>query len=334
MNIFITGIAGFLGSHLAKFYLNKGNKVFGNDTLDGGYEDNIPKDAKFYKIPCEDNSKLKQLFKGIDVVIHTAAFAHEGLSIFSPYTITSNIISGSVSVFSAAISSNVKRIVHCSSMARYGEIKPPFKETDEPKPVDPYGIAKLASEKILINLCEVHDVEYNIAIPHNIIGPNQKYDDPFRNVASIMINLILQNRSPIIYGDGNQKRSFSDVRDCIDCIDSMVTHEDIKSQIINIGPGEENYITINRLFEIISNKLQFNKKPEFYPDRTNEVKYPLCSSKKAEKLLGYKTKYSVEQSIDTIIQYIKERGTRKFLYNYDLEIINDKTPETWKNRLF
>ena len=114
----------------------------------------------------------------------------------------------------------------------------------------------------------------------------------------------------------------------------MVTHEDIKSQIINIGPGEENYITINRLFEIISNKLQFNKKPEFYPDRTNEVKYPLCSSKKAEKLLGYKTKYSVEQSIDTIIQYIKERGTRKFLYNYDLEIINDKTPETWKNRLF
>ena len=103
MNIFITGIAGFLGSHLAKFYLNKGNKVFGNDTLDGGYEDNIPKDAKFYKIPCEDNSKLKQLFKGIDVVIHTAAFAHEGLSIFSPYTITSNIISGSVTVFSAAI---------------------------------------------------------------------------------------------------------------------------------------------------------------------------------------------------------------------------------------
>ena len=92
MNIFITGIAGFLGSHLAKFYLNKGNKVF-NDTLDGGYEDNIPKMPSFTKYR-EDNSKLKQLFKGIDVVIHTAAFAHEGLPIFSPYTITSNIISG------------------------------------------------------------------------------------------------------------------------------------------------------------------------------------------------------------------------------------------------
>ena len=166
--------------------MNKGNKVFGNDTLDGGYEDNIPKDAKFYKIPCEDNSKLKQLFKGIDVVIHTAAFAHEGLSIFSPYTIASNIISGSVSVFSAAISSNVKRIVHCSSMARYGSQKTPFTEDMNTKPEDPYGIAKVAAEETLKLLAEIHGMEYNIAVPHNIIGPKQKYDDPFRNVASII----------------------------------------------------------------------------------------------------------------------------------------------------
>ena len=85
----------------------------------------------------------------------------EGLSVFSPYIITSNIISGSTSVFSAAISAKVKRIVHCSSMARYGEIKVPFKENDLPKPVDPYGIAKLASEKILINLSEVHELLTN-----------------------------------------------------------------------------------------------------------------------------------------------------------------------------
>ncbi len=334
MKIFITGIAGFLGSHLAKFYINKGHEVVGNDTLVGGYRDNIPNKAVFHKIPCEDNSSLKKLFQGVDIVINTAAYAHEGLSIFSPHTITSNVLGGSVSVFSAAIASKVKRIVHCSSMARYGQIKPPFKESDIPKPVDPYGIAKLASENILINLCEVHDTEYNIAVPHNIIGPNQKYDDPFRNVASIMINLMLQNRSPIIYGDGKQKRSFSDVRDCISCIDVMATDKNVKSQIINIGPGDENYITINELFEIISNKLKFNKKPDFYPDRPNEVKYSSCSSDKAQKLLGYKTKFSVEESIDTIIKYIKERGTKKFLYNYDLEIINEKTPETWKNKLF
>ena len=253
MKIFITGIAGFLGTHLANHYIKKGYEVAGNDTLTGGYKDNISKNIKFYEVPCEDNEKLKKLFKGVDVVIHTAAYAHEGLSVFSPYTITSNIISGSVSVFSAAISAKVKRIIFCSSMARYGEIQVPFKENDLPEPVDPYGIAKLASEKILINLSEVHGIEYNIAIPHNIIGPNQRYDDPFRNVASIMINLMLQNRRPIIYGDGEQKRSFSDVRDCISCIDVLATDKKVKNQIVNIGPGDENYITVNNLFEMISN---------------------------------------------------------------------------------
>jgi len=335
MKIFITGIAGFLGSHLAKHYIEKGYRVSGNDTLSGGYRDNIPKNAKFYEVPCENYEKLKGLFLGMDVVIHTAAYAHEGLSVFSPYIITSNIISGSTSVFSAAISAKVKRIVHCSSMARYGEIKVPFKENDLPKPVDPYGIAKLASEKILINLSEVHGIEYNIAIPHNIIGPNQRYDDPYRNVASIMINLMLQNRRPIIYGDGEQKRSFSDVRDCITCIDSLATDQKVKNQIVNIGPGgDENYITVNNLFEMISNKLNFNQKAQYYPDRPNEVKYSSCSAKKAEELLGYKTKYSVSESIDTIINYIKKRGVRDFEYTYDVEILNDKTPVTWKNKLF
>ena len=100
-------------------------------------------------------------------------------------------------------------------MARYGKVDPPFKETDNPNPVDPYGISKLAAEKILINICETHNIEYNIAVPHNIIGDKQRYNDPFRNVASIMINLMLQNKRPIIYGDGEQKRSFSDIEDCI-----------------------------------------------------------------------------------------------------------------------
>ena len=334
MKIFITGIAGFLGSHLAKYYLDKGFEVSGNDILVGGYMDNVPKKAKFYNIDCQDFKSMSKILIDTDVMIHTAAYAHESLSIFSPYLISNNIVSGSVSVFSAAISGGVKRIVYCSSMARYGAINVPFNESDEPKPEDPYGIAKLASEKILINLSQVHGVEYNIAIPHNIIGPNQKYDDPYRNVASIMINLMLQNRRPIIYGDGNQMRSFSDVRDCIRCIDGLATNNNLKNEIVNIGPGDENYITVNNLFEIISNKLKFNKKPEYVPIREKEIKYSSCSKNKAEKLLGYKTKYSVSESLDTIIDYIKNRGVKKFEYDFDLEIVNEKTPAVWKNKIF
>ncbi len=334
MHIFITGVAGFLGSNLANYYLSKGHKVSGLDNMIGGDILNVNQKVNFYKLDCENYNEIKRILKGVDVVVHAAAFAHEGLSVFSPFLISKNIISGSVSIFSAAIQNNVKRIVFCSSMARYGEIKIPFNEEDTPKPVDPYGISKLAAEDILVNLSKMHGVEYNIAVPHNIIGENQKYDDPFRNVASIMINMMLQNKSPIIYGDGEQKRSFSDVNDCIYCLDKMITDDNIKSEIINIGPSDESFITINNLFKIISNQLKFNKEPLHYPDRPGEVKFANCSNEKAKKILNYKTKYSVEDTISRLINFIKSRGPREFSYNYDLEIINDLTPETWKNKLF
>ena len=261
MNIFITGVAGFLGSNLADFYLKKGFKVSGCDNLVGGDMDNVDPKVNFTKTDCENLKKMKEITKNVDVVIHAAAYAHESLSIFSPHLICSNIIGGSTSVFSAAIQNKVKRIVFCSSIARYGDVPIPYLESGPTRPVDPYGISKLAAEKILINLCETYNVEYNIAVPHNIIGIKQKYDDPFRNVASIMINLMLQNRQPIIYGDGEQKRSFSDVEDCVYSIDQLATNPNITSQIINIGPGPENGITVNKLFEIISNELKFNLEP-------------------------------------------------------------------------
>ena len=333
MHIFITGVAGFLGSHLADYYLSKNFEVSGNDNLIGGYRDNVDSRVKFYNYDCEDFDKIDKILKNVDVVIHSAAFAHEGLSVFSPHLITKNIVSGSTSIFSAAANNKVKRIVFCSSMARYGKLNPPFKETDEPKPVDPYGIAKLAAEKILINICEVHNMEYNIAVPHNIIGSKQRYDDPFRNVASIMVNLMLQNKQPIIYGDGEQKRSFSDIADCIYCIDKLATDSDIKSEIFNIGP-DDNYISINELYKTISNKLKFNKEPRFFPDRTNEVKYANCSAEKSKKILGYKKIKEIDESLDDIINFIKTRGVREFKYDYDLEIFNDKTPDTWKKKLF
>ena len=333
MNIFITGVAGFLGSNLADFYLQKGFKVSGCDNLIGGDMDNVDPKVNFTKTNCEDLQKMTEITKNVDVVIHAAAYAHENLSVFSPHLICSNIIGGSTSVFSAAIQNKVKRIVFCSSMARYGKIKQPFFEEDTPIPVDPYGISKLAAEKILINLCETYGVEYNIAIPHNIIGIKQKYDDPFRNVASIMINLILQNRQPIIYGDGEQKRSFSDVDDCIYSIDKLATDPNITSEIVNIGP-EDNFITVNELFKKISNQLQFNQEPEYFKDRINEVKLANCSADKAKKILNYEKKISLDESLAKMIDYIKIKGNKKFKYNYDLEIINEKTPRTWVEKKF
>jgi UDP-glucose 4-epimerase len=334
MHIFITGIAGFLGSNLAEYYLEKKFKVSGCDNLVGGNLENIDvKKVNFFKANCEDFETMKKITKNVDILCHTAAYAHEGLSNFSPVLISSNNVIGSVSVFTAAIINKVKRIVYCSSMARYGNIRIPFREDDELNPIDPYGVSKVAAENILKILSKIHNIEYNIAVPHNIIGPKQKYDDPYRNVVSIMINLMLQKRPPIIYGDGNQKRTFSDIEDCIYCLDKLLTDPQIFSQVVNIGPDEE-YISINELYRLLSNKLKFNLEPKYVEDRPNEVKDATCSSDKARKILGYKTSISLDKSLDKIINYINQKGPKNFQYNYPLEINNEKTPVTWKEKLF
>ena len=334
MHIFITGVAGFLGSNLADFYLKKGLRVSGCDNLIGGSLENVDPGVSFYKGDCEDLEFMKQATKdNVDVICHAAAFAHEGLSSISPTLICNNNVTGSTSVFTAAIINKVKRIVYCSSMARYGDVKTPYKESDSLNPVDPYGVSKVAAEKILKILCNTHGVEYNIAVPHNIIGPKQKYDDPYRNVVSIMSNLMLQDRSPMIYGDGEQTRCFSDIVDCIYCLDKLITDKNIISETINIGPDEES-ISINEIFKKLANKIQFNKEPTYFADRPNEVKNAVCSSEKARKVLDYKTTVSLDDSIDKVINYIKKTGTKNFNYNYKLEIQNNKTPITWMKKLF
>ena len=128
MRIFISGIAGFLGSHLAEHLLADGHEVVGCDTLIGGELINVPPDAEFYQYDiCRRNSMLK-ITRGCDVLFHAAATAYEGLSVFSPHLIVENIVAGSASLFSAAIANGVKRIIFCSTMARYGTNTVPFRE--------------------------------------------------------------------------------------------------------------------------------------------------------------------------------------------------------------
>ena len=329
--VLVTGVAGFLGSHLAERLVSLGHKVVGLDNMIGGYEDNVPRNIEFHNFDCCDFNKVKSIMKDVEVVYHCAATAHEGLSVFSPYEITKNNYLASVSIFSAAVNEKVKRIIFCSSMARYGDQKAPFSEKMLPKPVDPYAISKVASEEVLKNLCDLNNIEWVIAVPHNIIGPRQKYDDPFRNVVSIMINRMLQGKAPIIYGDGNQTRCFSYIDDCLSCLIPMLDQKNLNKQTINIGPDEE-FVTINKIAEICSNVTGMNLQPIYKKDRPQEVKHAVCSADKARSLLNYKTKVSLNEGIKKTFDYIKKRGVRPFDYNINLEIDNELTPSTWKNK--
>ena len=333
MKIYITGIAGFLGSHLAKHLIKLGHTVGGNDSMIGGEKDNLPEGLYRYdEIDCIDYDKMIEVLKDVNIVYHCAATAHEGLSVFSPNFITKNIYQASVSVITAAIANKVKRFVYCSSMARYGRQQTPFTEDMKPMPIDPYGIAKVAGEETLQLLANVHGMEYNIAVPHNIVGPNQKYDDPYRNVMSIMINRNLQGQPSIIYGDGEQKRCFSYVDDVIYCLEKLALDPKIYGEIINVGPDESS-CSINELSSLVANSTGYNGEPIYVKDRPQEVKHATCSANKARQYLGYETKTTLEESVKRTTDYIKNRGVRPFKYNLPLEILNEKTPDTWKKKL-
>jgi UDP-glucose 4-epimerase len=332
--VFITGVAGFLGSHLADEFLRLGWSVSGCDNLIGGYKDNVPKGVDFFQQDCMDLENLTRITSGVDLIYHTACTAYEGLSVFSPSLVTANTTQISVNVMTAAIRNGVQRVVHCSSMARYGtQDTYPFTEDMVCKPQDPYGIAKYAAELLLKNLAEVHDVELVIAVPHNIIGPRQKYDDPYRNVASIMINLMLQDRQPIIYGDGTQVRCFSSIEDDVSCLIEFATNPIAVGEIFNIGPDEES-VTINELASLIARKLNFNLKPIYMEDRPQEVKFATCSADKIRKFFNYQTTVTTEMAIEKMIHYIRDRGVRKFSYHLPVEIVSEKTPKTWSQKIF
>jgi UDP-glucose 4-epimerase len=332
MKVFVTGSAGFLGSHLADAFIGQGHQVVGCDNMLGGELTNLPEGIQFEEADCRDVATMTRLMRGSDLVYHCAAVATEGLSVFSPALIAEHVYANTAAVLAAAATNKVRRFVNCSSMARYGNGPTPFVEDQAPSPVDPYGIAKYASELLVRNVADTHGFEFVIAVPHNIIGPKQKYDDPYRNVASIMVNRMLQGQQPIIYGDGGQKRCFSFVQDCVDPLMLMGSLPGISGEIINIGPDEE-YISILELAQILAELMSFELDPIFVADRPREVRYATCSADKARKLLGYRTKVTLREGLQSIIDWVRRNGTRPFAYHLPVEIDSPLLPATWKNRM-
>ena len=333
MRVFITGIAGFLGSHLADWFLDHGHHVAGCDNLFGGDLENVPKDVEFWHHDILDLNGYAQIIGNADVLYHCAAAAYEGVSVFAPSFISQNIYGGSATTFSAAIQAGVARIVNCSSMARYGRNDVPFRETMLPAPVDPYGIGKYGAECLLTNLADTHGFEYAIAVPHNIYGPRQQYSDPYRNVVSIMINLMLQGRQPIIYGDGSQMRCFSYISDCVGCLAQMAVQDNAVGEVINVGPDEE-FITINDLATRIADKLGFDLAPIYKPARPQEVRLATCCAEKAHDRLGYRTTVFLDEGLDCLIEDVRYRGPKPFVYRFDVEYVTSETPTPWTDRLF
>lgn len=330
--ILITGVAGLLGSHLAEQLLQQGHIVYGVDNLAIGIKENVPAGVRFAKMDLKNAEDIDSVIAESkpDIIHHCACAAYEGLSQFAPMMVTENTYNITLNTLVPAIRYKVKRFVQYSSMAVYGDQLPPFNEKMRLKPVDVYGVGKVAAEEAIKILSEVHWMEYTILRPHNLIGERQIVD-PYRNVAMIFMNRVMQGKPPIIYGDGEQKRAFSYVGDAIPAMIRAGEQSNTIAQTINIGPTEE--YTINYLAEVVLKELnRSDLVPIHVEERPKEVKNAWCTNAKAKKLLGYATKTTFEEAVHKMAKWAKEIGPKAFPYLEQLELEGQNIPSTWRDK--
>jgi UDP-glucose 4-epimerase len=271
------------------------------------------------------------LVNGADVVVHTAAAPYEGLSVFSPQVVCEHTLMSTAGALRAAITGGASRFVLCSSMSRYGSQPAPFTEDMPVAPEDPYACAKTASEDLTRVLCGLHGMEYVIVVPHNIYGPGQRYTDPFRNVAAIMVNRILQGKPPVIYGDGSQRRSLSYISDVTGPLMQALTAP-VAGEVINVGPDDPG-VTISELAAMILKLTDCDLEPVHFPPRPGEVHTATCSAAKARRLLGYEPRVPLEDGLRELVAWVAEAGPRPFDYHLPVELPSERTPATWTQRL-
>lgn len=319
MKILITGVAGMIGSNLAQHLWNKGHEVYGIDDLSGGYKDFIPKGVTFYEFNILDQKKLNDLFTEVkpEVVYHLAAYAAEGLSPFiRNFNYTNNLIA-SVNIINECVK-HAAKLIFASSIAIYGDQPVPFKEFDLPNPVDPYGIAKYAVEMDIKQASEQFGLRYSIVRPHNVIGLNQNIWDKYRNVIGIWIRQILNSEDVTIFGDGFQKRAFSDVTYCCEALEKLMTIGD--GETYNIGADTEySILSIAEMVKDIGSKFGYNPKIKHLPAR-HEVKIAYCDHMKAKLELGFSDKTNLAQTIKKMFQWAITQPDREVkTMDYELD---------------
>ena len=337
--ILVTGAAGFMGSHLVDYLEALGCNVYGIDDLSGGYLRNVTNQSKFTKLDLRDRTVVKDYIEKLkpDLIYHLAADATEGRSFFTPLECTDRNYQAFLNLLIPAIKNGLKKFVLTSSMAVYGRQEPPFTEDLDTMPEDIYGISKAAMEKALKVMSEVHNFEYTVVRPHNVYGPRQNKADPYRNVLGIFINRLLKGEPFYIYGDGLQKRSFTFIEDCTPPMALSGFADHLHGEIINVGPERE--VTVKEAAELILNEFFSSEeerdkfKPIHLPERPNEVRNAYSSYQKAKQLLNYEPLTDLEKGIREMIKWAKEIGWEQPVYLEALELENDSTPKTWKEKL-
>jgi len=319
--VLITGVAGLLGSRLADWILENKPEytVIGIDDLSGGFQENIDPRVEFWEMNLV-GGPIENCFKAgkIDYVFHFAAYAAEGLSPFIRSYNYDNNLKATARIVNQCIKHDVTRLVFTSTLAVYGHgYGGVFEETQIPKPIDPYGVAKYACEMDIQIANEQHGLDYCIIRPHNVYGIKQNIWDKYRNVLGIWMYQYLNGDPITIFGDGEQTRAFSYIDDSLEPLWNAAIEPRASKEIINLG-GIEEY-SIKEASSILREVIGAEK--VIHLEGRHEVKHSIPTFQKSVNILGFKHKTDLREGLAQMWEWAKQQPTRdRFVWSeYELD---------------
>ena len=305
--ILVTGGAGFIGSHIVDRLINEGIKVRALDNFSTGEKNNLTQHKnnqtfQLIKGDIRNTKQVKKAVKGVDAVIHEAALVSVTRSIEDPQLSNEINVTGTTNILKACIDTNVKRFVYASSCAVYGDTeKLPLSENMTPNPLSPYATDKLTSEKNAKTFHDVYGLETVCLRYFNVYGPRQKHG-PYSGVISIVINSLLKNKPPTIYGDGKQTRDFVNIKDVVEANMLALSRQEAVGKVFNIATGKAT--SINNLIKTVQkimNKTTVN--PVYAEPRPGDIKHSYGNIANAQTHLGYIPKIRLEDGLTELIQW-------------------------------
>ena len=314
----ITGVAGFIGSNLAKKLLKENInceslirkreklKVIGADNLSAGTWENIPKGVEFFKMDIRDK-EIFPLFKGVDVVFHLAAKNCLIDCLNDPLDTSDINVKGTVNVLEASKAAEVKRFIYADSAAEYERVYDFPSKVNKVRPIGTYAVSKRAGALFCESYQKIFGLNVTILRYFNVYGPAQDWRRVIPPVMSAFIFKLLKGERPVIYGTGEKRRDFIYIDDVNDFHLKIVENDTTIGKTYNVGSGV-NY-SINEIYQLIDEILQTGIKPIYKEDLPGEAEVTLADISESAAL-GWEPKIDIKEGLKKSIEYIKEKVFR------------------------
>jgi nucleoside-diphosphate-sugar epimerase len=301
----VTGGAGFIGSHLVEELVARGERVRVLDNFATGKVENLEPwldKIELIEGSVEDEGTCQRAVQGVEFVLHQAALCSVPRSLEHPMATHATNVTGTLNLLLAARDGGVRRFVCAGSSSVYGESEVlPKVEDMKPSPCSPYAISKLAQEQYCMVFDLLYELETVVLRYFNVYGSRQDADSAYAAVIPSFVHALVRGKRAKIYGDGEQSRDFTYVKDCVQANVMACEAAEAAGQVFNIASGRR--IAINELYDRIVGLLGQGERPKYEAPRRGDVRHSLADISKARSILGYQPKYTIEQGLSEAVPW-------------------------------